>query len=88
MYIYIYIESYTIKLVCILIFALMYVFVLCIFQAFLKAWEAVCKGGSGGNTKILVPLGKTFMLKPLTFVGPCKSSSVSFMVYITTLLFL
>ncbi|KAG7550946.1 Parallel beta-helix repeat [Arabidopsis thaliana x Arabidopsis arenosa] len=45
-------------------------------KAFLKAWEAVCKGGS--HTKILVPQGKTFMLKPLTFIGPCKSSSISF----------
>ncbi|EOA22760.1 hypothetical protein CARUB_v10003473mg [Capsella rubella] len=49
-------------------------------KAFLKAWEAVCKGRSRGNTKILVPQGKTFMLKPLAFVGPCKSSSISFMI--------
>ncbi|KFK44652.1 hypothetical protein AALP_AA1G286400 [Arabis alpina] len=46
-------------------------------QAFLKAWEAVCQGGSS-NTKLLVPQGRTFMLKPLAFVGPCKSSSISF----------
>lgn len=63
-----------------MIFALMYVYVINIFQAFLKAWEAVCKGGR--NTKILVPQGKTFMLKPLAFIGPCKSSSISFSVYI------
>ncbi|KAL9279744.1 putative polygalacturonase [Arabidopsis thaliana] len=44
-------------------------------KAFLKAWEAVCKGGH--NRKILVPQGKTFMLKPLTFIGPCKSSTIS-----------
>ncbi|VVB14880.1 unnamed protein product [Arabis nemorensis] len=46
-------------------------------QAFLKAWESVCERGSR-NTKFLVPPGKTFMLKPLAFVGPCKSSSISF----------
>ncbi|CAH2072545.1 unnamed protein product [Thlaspi arvense] len=49
-------------------------------QAFLNAWEAVCKGGSKGNTKLLVPSGKTFMIKPLTFAGPCKSSSISFLI--------
>ncbi|KAG2300326.1 hypothetical protein Bca52824_036798 [Brassica carinata] len=48
-------------------------------QAFLKAWEAVCNGGSN-NTTLLVPLGKIFMLKPLKFAGPCKSSSVTFLV--------
>ncbi|CAH8358688.1 unnamed protein product [Eruca vesicaria subsp. sativa] len=47
-------------------------------QAFLKAWEAVCNGGS--NTNLLVPQGKTFMLKPLTFEGPCKSPSISFLI--------
>ncbi|XP_010453903.1 PREDICTED: probable polygalacturonase At3g15720 isoform X1 [Camelina sativa] len=50
-------------------------------KAFLKAWEAVCKGRSKGKyTKILVPQGQTFMLKPLAFVGPCNSSSISFMI--------
>ncbi|CAA7051531.1 unnamed protein product [Microthlaspi erraticum] len=47
-------------------------------KAFLKTWDAVCRGGSKGKTKLLVPRGKTFMIKPLSFVGPCKSSSVSF----------
>lgn len=56
-----------------------------IFQAFLKAWKAVCKGGSRGKTNFVVPLGKTFMLKPLTFEGPCKSSSITFLVYTHTL---
>lgn len=69
---YIYTLSYT----------LIYVYVyINIFQAFLNAWDAVCKGGSKGKTKLLVPRGKTFMIKPLSFVGPCKSSSVSFLVY-------
>ncbi|ESQ41703.1 hypothetical protein EUTSA_v10013641mg [Eutrema salsugineum] len=49
-------------------------------KAFLKAWEGVCNGGSKRNKRLLVPLGKTFMIKPLTFVGPCKSSSISFLI--------
>lgn len=51
-----------------------------IFQAFLKAWKAVCNGGSRDNRQLLVPLGKMFMLNPLTFEGPCKSSSIAFLV--------
>ncbi|CAF2344089.1 unnamed protein product [Brassica napus] len=47
-------------------------------QAFLKAWEAVCNGFS--NKSFLVPLGKTCMLKPLTFAGPCTSSSITFVI--------
>ncbi|KAL1195442.1 putative polygalacturonase [Cardamine amara subsp. amara] len=49
-------------------------------KAFVKAWEAVCDGGSKGITKLLVPKGKTFMIKPLTFSGPCKSYSISFLI--------
>ncbi|KAG2239310.1 hypothetical protein Bca52824_090170 [Brassica carinata] len=49
-------------------------------KAFLNAWKAVCNGGSRGKTNLLVPLGKTFMLKPLTFEGPCKSSSIAFLI--------
>ncbi|CAH8320141.1 unnamed protein product [Eruca vesicaria subsp. sativa] len=49
-------------------------------KAFLNAWKAVCNGGSRGNRQLLVPRGKTFMLKPLTFEGPCKSSSIFFLI--------
>ncbi|CAN8256032.1 unnamed protein product [Cochlearia groenlandica] len=49
-------------------------------KAFLKAWEAICNGESGGNTKLVVPRGKTFFIKPISFVGPCKSSSISFVI--------
>lgn len=67
--------------ICFRIYSNICVCVYKIFQAFLNAWDAVCKGGSKGKTKLLVPRGKTFMIKPLSFVGPCKSSSVSFLVY-------
>ncbi|XP_077232399.1 putative polygalacturonase At3g15720 [Tasmannia lanceolata] len=40
--------------------------------AFLKAWGAVCYGE--GHWPILyIPAGKTFLLRPTQFSGPCKS---------------
>ncbi|CAK9158444.1 unnamed protein product [Ilex paraguariensis] len=48
-------------------------------QAFLKAWHAVC--GAGSNSPILtIPAGKTFLLKPVSFKGPCKSAHVNIQV--------
>ncbi|KAL2493456.1 putative polygalacturonase [Abeliophyllum distichum] len=48
-------------------------------QAFVKAWKAVCEAKS--TTPILyIPPKKTFMLKPLTFSGPCKSSRIYILV--------
>ncbi|KAK7404230.1 hypothetical protein VNO78_04938 [Psophocarpus tetragonolobus] len=46
-------------------------------QSFLKAWSKVC---STKNTiaTLKVPPGKTFMLSPLQFSGPCYFSSVHF----------
>ncbi|CAL0302263.1 unnamed protein product [Lupinus luteus] len=46
-------------------------------QAFLKAWNAAC-GISGNIGTLEVPNGKTFLLNPLSFNGPCKSSEVNF----------
>ncbi|KAL2923629.1 Polygalacturonase [Bienertia sinuspersici] len=40
-------------------------------QAFVKAWDEAC---SSSNAIFLVPRGKTYLLKPITFKGPCKSS--------------
>ncbi|XLT03758.1 hypothetical protein HN51_042507 [Arachis hypogaea] len=40
--------------------------------AFEKAWKAVCSS-KGDISKLIIPAGKTFMLKPLSFNGPCKS---------------
>ncbi|KAL4376956.1 hypothetical protein GQ457_02G028880 [Hibiscus cannabinus] len=42
--------------------------------AFLKAWEAVC--GASGKTTLQIPANKIFLLYPLQFVGPCKSSFI------------
>ncbi|CAL5358961.1 unnamed protein product [Camellia sinensis] len=44
-------------------------------RAFVKAWKATC-GASGGTPTLNVPSGKTFLLNPLAFEGPCKSPNV------------
>ncbi|KAJ4707899.1 putative Pectin lyase-like superfamily protein [Melia azedarach] len=43
--------------------------------AFLKAWTAFC-GAAGDTPTLEIPSGKTFLLQPTTFRGPCKSTSV------------
>ncbi|CAA7024024.1 unnamed protein product [Microthlaspi erraticum] len=43
-------------------------------QAFLKAWEVICSGA--GDGQLVVPAGMTFMLQPLNFQGPCKSTPI------------
>ncbi|KAL7191418.1 hypothetical protein ACSBR2_023485 [Camellia fascicularis] len=43
-------------------------------QAFLKEWKAVCQAES--VVPILVIPRMTFLLKPATFSGPCKSSNI------------
>ncbi|KAL5720577.1 hypothetical protein ACHQM5_013236 [Ranunculus cassubicifolius] len=40
-------------------------------QAFLKAWKKAC---STPAATLLVPKNKNYLLKPVTFSGPCKSS--------------
>ena len=41
-----------------------------VFQAFKKAWEAAC---SSQGSVLVVPKNN-YLLKPITFEGPCKSS--------------
>ncbi|RVW46924.1 Polygalacturonase [Vitis vinifera] len=40
-------------------------------EAFKKAWEAAC---SSQGSVLVVPKNKNYLLKPITFEGPCKSS--------------
>ncbi|KAF9602973.1 hypothetical protein IFM89_032976 [Coptis chinensis] len=40
-------------------------------QAFMKAWKKAC---STSAATLVVPKNKNYLLKPLTFSGPCKSS--------------
>ncbi|GFZ08365.1 pectin lyase-like superfamily protein [Actinidia rufa] len=44
-------------------------------KAFLKAWNATC-GASGPTSIMRVPSGKTFLLKPLAFYGPCTAPNI------------
>ena len=50
-------------------------------QAFSAAWKAACSAGTQ-NPTVVVPSSKDFLVYPLTFQGPCKSSNISFQVTI------
>lgn len=39
-------------------------------EAFMKAWKEAC---SSREAILLVPKGRRYLLKPITFTGPCKS---------------
>ncbi|XP_028186858.1 probable polygalacturonase At3g15720 isoform X3 [Glycine soja] len=41
--------------------------------AFLKAWKAACQSNSH-ISRLIIPAKRTFLLKPTTFSGPCKSN--------------
>ncbi|GLT51729.1 hypothetical protein SLA2020_251210 [Shorea laevis] len=41
-------------------------------KAFIKAWKDVC-GSTLKNPSLLIPEGKTYLLNPTRFEGPCKS---------------
>ncbi|XP_048133964.1 probable polygalacturonase At3g15720 [Rhodamnia argentea] len=46
-------------------------------QAFVKAWEDTCgDSGAQGTPTLVVPGGKKFQLSPVSFKGPCKSTSI------------
>ncbi|XP_057457805.1 probable polygalacturonase At3g15720 isoform X2 [Lotus japonicus] len=45
-------------------------------QAFVKAWNDMCAATQGAPT-LLIPKGKSFMLQPVSFKGPCKSNNVN-----------
>lgn len=48
------------------------------FQAFEKAWEVACE--SLGAVVLVVP-ENNYLLKPITFSGPCKSLLLAVQVY-------
>ncbi|XP_057433264.1 probable polygalacturonase At3g15720 [Lotus japonicus] len=45
-------------------------------QAFEKAWGDVCNA-TQGTTTLLIPKGKSFMLRPVSFEGPCKPAAIN-----------
>ncbi|KAL6867389.1 hypothetical protein ACP4OV_015413 [Aristida adscensionis] len=48
-------------------------------EAFLGAWRAACNA-SDHPALLLVPEGKTYLLMPVTFQGPCRAVSVTAMI--------
>ncbi|XP_010533165.1 PREDICTED: probable polygalacturonase At3g15720 isoform X2 [Tarenaya hassleriana] len=44
-------------------------------QAFLDAWDEAC--GSLGNPIMVIPKYMTFLVHPLVFSGPCRSTSIT-----------
>ncbi|KAK2651720.1 hypothetical protein Ddye_011576 [Dipteronia dyeriana] len=44
-------------------------------KAFLRAWKAFCEADDHTPT-LQIPTGKTFLLQPIIFNGPCKSQNV------------
>ncbi|XP_043700276.1 probable polygalacturonase At3g15720 [Telopea speciosissima] len=49
--------------------------------AFWKTWEAVCGADGSDTPTLIVPSGKTFLLKPVGFYGPCKVHNINVEVY-------
>ena len=48
-------------------------------QAFSAAWKAACSATTQ-NPTVVVPSSRNFLVYPLIFYGPCKSSQISFQV--------
>ncbi|KAK4349116.1 hypothetical protein RND71_031871 [Anisodus tanguticus] len=44
-------------------------------QAFKQVWRAACND-ENQNPSILIPSGKSFLVRPITFQGPCKSTNI------------
>ena len=48
---------------------------MCVLNAVLRAWKSVC-GRKMGTAVLKFPAGRTYLLKPLLFQGPCLSNHV------------
>ncbi|KAI3716276.1 hypothetical protein L6452_23502 [Arctium lappa] len=44
--------------------------------AFIKAWKVACQAQPNDKSILVIPAGKTFLLKPISFSGPCKPSRI------------
>jgi hypothetical protein len=53
-------------------------------QAFVDAWAAAC--GTGDNTYLNVPAGKSYQIWPVTLAGPCRGE-IKLLVPATVLFF-
>nr|XP_043612087.1 probable polygalacturonase At3g15720 [Erigeron canadensis] len=48
-------------------------------KAFERAWQGVCND-DGQRSTLTIPLGKTFLVGPVNFQGPCKSPVIHFQI--------
>ncbi|EEF33496.1 hypothetical protein RCOM_1227700 [Ricinus communis] len=46
----------------------------------MKAWESICNCDIS-SAILLIPAERTFLLKPVRFQGPCKSSPINIQVF-------
>ncbi|XP_071689103.1 probable polygalacturonase At3g15720 [Rutidosis leptorrhynchoides] len=44
--------------------------------AFMNAWKVACQLQGNDESIIVIPKGRTFLLNPITFSGPCKPSKI------------
>lgn len=51
-----------------------YLYKIACVKAFVKTWNAAC-GGGGDISILLIPAGRTFLIQPIVFNGPCRSSN-------------
>ncbi|KAD6794553.1 hypothetical protein E3N88_05449 [Mikania micrantha] len=45
-------------------------------QAFVKAWKAACQSTPNSKSILNIPGGRTYLLKPIAFTGPCRPSKI------------
>ncbi|MFS7980642.1 putative endo-polygalacturonase [Helianthus anomalus] len=50
--------------------------------AFIAAWKAACQSTTNATSILNIPVGRTYLLKPIAFSGPCKPSKIFVQVYI------
>ncbi|KAJ0522569.1 putative endo-polygalacturonase [Helianthus annuus] len=44
--------------------------------AFIAAWKAACQSTPNTTSILNIPVGRTYLLKPIAFSGPCKPSKI------------
>ncbi|KAL5698011.1 hypothetical protein ACHQM5_029100 [Ranunculus cassubicifolius] len=50
-------------------------------QAFLRAWDFMCNSPSAESASMIIPEGKTFLVNPVVFKGPCKPKIITFQIF-------
>ncbi|KAK1416790.1 hypothetical protein QVD17_25907 [Tagetes erecta] len=50
-------------------------------QAFMNAWKAACQSTPNAKSILNIPSDRTYLLKPVSFTGPCKPSKIFVQIY-------